>query len=91
MDIELLAEAVHEVWANWMRYMLAQGRIEQSYDIYTMSDAPKEWVMPADKLERWTWQMETPYDDLSEKEKESDREIALQYLQLIEEYQADGA
>ncbi len=83
MDIELMADMVHEVWADWMKYMFEQG--------YVNRFAPNEqWVMPTEFYKRWTRQTNTPYNELTEKEKGSDREIALRYLQLIEEYQADG-
>ena len=81
MDIELMADMVHEVWANWMKYMFSQG------STYGIDGCKKwEWIMPAEKYERWSRQMNTPYRELTEKEKESDREIALRYLELIEEW-----
>ena len=83
MNIELLADMVHEVWANWMKYMFEQGHVNRQ-------PPNEQWVMPTDSLEHWTRQMNTPYSELSEKEKKSDREIALRYLELIERYQAYG-
>lgn len=41
------------------------------------------WTMPADKVSRWTRQAKTPYDELSEKERESDREQVRRFGHLI--------
>jgi hypothetical protein len=39
--------------------------------------------IPADLVRRWTKQMDTPYTDLTEPEKESDREQVRRYLPTI--------
>ena len=71
-SIEELADLVHEIWADWMKYMFSKG-------IHHMG----RWTMPSDLRQRWMRQMVTPYEELSEKEKESDREIALRILKLV--------
>ena len=40
-------------------------------------------LMPQDKLERWQRQMNTPYENLSEQEKESDRKEADRTIEAI--------
>ena len=70
-QIEELADLVHEIWADWMKYMFSKGRFEGV------------WIMPQTLRIRWQRQMNTPYEELSEKEKESDREIALRILELV--------
>jgi hypothetical protein len=40
-------------------------------------------VIPAELVARWTKQMDTSYSELSEHEKESDREQVRRYLPLI--------
>ncbi|MFC8731183.1 hypothetical protein ACFT5B_01820 [Luteimicrobium sp. NPDC057192] len=40
-------------------------------------------MIPADLATRWAAQVETPYAELSEQEKDSDREQVRQYLPLI--------
>lgn len=40
-------------------------------------------LIPADLVERWERQIDTPYASLSENEKESDREQVYSYLPLI--------
>jgi hypothetical protein len=40
-------------------------------------------MIPADLVQRWQKQIDTPYAELSEKEKESDREQVRRYVPLI--------
>jgi len=77
--VEAMADEVHQVWANWMVYMFNQGHVDlvHSYQIGA-------WVMPPEKVERWHRQMTTPYDQLSESEKVSDREIAQKYIAIYQ-------
>ena len=63
-DMEFQADIEHEIWSSWMRYMFTCG---------TFND-DGTWTMPADKVERWQLQMDTAYSELTEREKESDRE-----------------
>ena len=70
---ETVADLCHEQWSHWVRYMLSQGEVQPD----------GTWVMPADKLERWTRQMETPYSDLSESEQDSDRREADKFLAVL--------
>lgn len=69
---EALAEYAHEAWAGWMRHMLgiwnAGGGSFGTWDSYTA------W---------WTRQMNTPYADLPEAEKDSDRAEADKMLALV--------
>jgi hypothetical protein len=63
---ELLAAYAHNAWSRWMRYVFEQG-IEQSDGV----------LIPHALVERWKRQMETPYEQLPEDEKASDREEAV--------------
>jgi hypothetical protein len=66
-EIERVAEIQHnDIWSHWMKYMFTQGEL----------DKEGNWIIPKEKVERWKRQMNTPYVDLTEKEKESDREQA---------------
>lgn len=73
---EQMAELAHEVWVGWMQYMFSQGRNPHN-------EPDGCWVMPPDKVKRWTRQMNTPYSELTEAEKTSDREIAQRYLDIL--------
>ena len=63
-DMELQADVEHEIWSSWMRYMFTCGTINDD----------GTWTMPKGKVERWQRQMKTPYSELTEREKDSDRE-----------------
>lgn len=63
---EELAAYAHEAWAGWMRYLFSKCLKE--------SDGVK---IPQALVDRWTRQMQTPYAELPENEKESDRVEAL--------------
>lgn len=71
--VDTLAAIEHERWAHWQRYMhdkatkLADGSI----------------VISPDLVAQWERQMDTKFADLSEKEKESDREQVQKYLPTI--------
>jgi len=74
--LELLADGQHEIWSHWMKYMFTCGE----------RDTIGNWVMPQEKVVRWTTQMETPYSELSEREKLSDREMALRIVSTFREF-----
>lgn len=46
--------------------------------------------MDDDNLERWDRQADTPYSELTEKEKDSDRKWADQVLQVIDKHLNEG-
>ena len=71
--IEELAAIEHERWAHWQRYLHSQGSMRGDGSI----------VLPADLVARWERQIATRYDELSEEEKQSDREQVMKYLPLI--------
>lgn len=71
--LEMFAATEHERWAHWQRYLHDQCR--------PLSDG--SLVIPAELVQRWTTQMSTPYLELSEKEKESDREQVRKYLPIL--------
>lgn len=69
---EMLAKATHEMWAHWMRYLFSRAAFQYG----------QAWINSAD-VERWTRQMKTPYEELHESEKDSDRDIADRFLLSI--------
>lgn len=74
--IERLADIEHQRWADWQRWCHTILRDN--------NPSPEQ----GDILERWDRQIETPYSELSEKEKQSDREQVMRYLPIIEAYYA---
>ena len=70
---EPLADVSHDIWSHWMRWMFTTGAFNDD----------GTWTMPAALVERWKRQMETSYTELTEREKDSDREQADKILTVI--------
>ena len=73
---EVLAKVQHEIWSHWMKYLFSlcpevEGSVMETRYI------------PHDLVERWTYQMNTPYSELSEKEKDSDRDQAKKVIDAL--------
>ena len=71
---EELAAYAHEAWSGWMRYMFKKG---------TILKRKADFVLPSEFVLRWIRQMNTPYSELPENEKESDRKEADEILRII--------
>ena len=70
---ELLADYAHRAWAGWMEYLFLKGKMN--------SDG--SFTIERDSVDRWKRQAGTPYCDLPDKEKTSDRVEADEMLELI--------
>ncbi len=68
--VELLADIEHERWANWQSYLhsklyeIDDNRVSLNHHLK---------ILPTELYDRWERQIKTPYSQLSEPEKESDR------------------
>jgi hypothetical protein len=71
--LEELSAIEHARWAHWQRYMHGKGLKQEDGSL----------VLPKALVERWERQMSASYAELSEREKESDREQVRKYLPLI--------
>ena len=71
--VEELAKVEHARWAHWQKYVHTQ--CEQLED--------GRLAIPAHLVERWERQIETPYEQLSDEEKKSDREQVAKVLPVI--------
>lgn len=71
--LEQLAAAEHERWAHWQRYMHSKA----------IRNSDGSLTIPAELVSRWERLMETPYAELTEDERESDREQVQRYLPLL--------
>jgi len=78
--IEQLAAIEHERWADWQKYMHSKGGLVGEVGTYSTGDL----ILPSVLVEQWERQIATPYAELSEKEKDSDREQVDRYWPLIE-------
>lgn len=72
---ERLADVQHAIWAHWTRWQFSVCQRNEDGSL----------TIPAPLVERWTRQMGTPYADLSEREKDSDREQADKVLAVLRE------
>lgn len=73
--VEKLAAIEHERWSHWQRYMHSKGKLQ----------ADGSLIIPEELVKHWERLIETPYNVLTEKEKESDREQVRRYLPTIAE------
>lgn len=75
--IEQLADAEHASWARWMAYLFSRcDRL----------GADEALTIPADLVKRWRRQTDTPYADLSEREKQSDRDEVAHIVPVIKQH-----
>lgn len=77
---EQLAEYAHEAWSGWMRYLF-----EKTIEV---GDGCEE--IQREQVERWKRQMNTPYSELPENEKESDRQEADKMLAILKAEKCDS-
>jgi hypothetical protein len=71
--VEQLAAIEHERWAHWQQYVHDQCERQDDGSL----------VIPAELAARWQVQIETPYAELTEREKDSDREQVRRYLPVV--------
>lgn len=72
---ERLAALAHQQWSGWMTYLLTK-----------VKEGPEgTLIVPAPLVARWRRQMETPYDQLPETEKDSDRVEADRMLAVLDD------
>lgn len=80
------AELAHDVWAAWMKYMFDQGYfVTENVAIRGQMVNERRWIMPQDKVARWTRQMNTPFWELPESERASDYSIAERFMEVFNE------
>lgn len=72
--IEATSELMHDIWSRWWLYVMAKAKINKKGEL----------VIPQTYTERWNRQLQTPYMQLSEAEKESDRKLAYEILSLVD-------
>lgn len=70
-DLEFLADKTHRVWSHWMQHFLSKFSKDFCGKAKTVTV-----TIPMSVYNRWIRQMHTPYQKLSDKEKQSDRTVA---------------
>jgi len=77
---EALAAYAHDAWSGWLRHML--------------SFSDDNGKLSQEKVDRWIRQMNTPYSELPEEERESDRReakaIISVFMNNVDEEEGDG-
>lgn len=71
-----LAAYAHEAWAGWMRYLFSKSTLNLDGSV----------TIPREFAERWLRQMTTPYDELPENEKQSDRDEAEKIQEIVKRH-----
>lgn len=71
--LEPLAAIEHERWAHWQEHLHSQ----------CSKNIDGSLTIPHELVERWERQMRMPYHNLSQKEKDSDKEQVKKYLDFI--------
>lgn len=75
-DREALAAVIHDIWAHWMEHLFSVGHVNPLDNSVRLS---------TDSVFHWRKQMETPYTQLSEREKDSDRHQADKIIAVLKE------
>jgi hypothetical protein len=73
--VERLAAIEHERWAHWQQYLHNQCERQEDGSL----------TIPVELVARWQAQIGAPYAELSEREKNSDREQVRRYLDVLVE------
>ena len=73
-----LAAYAHKAWSGWMKYMFARSKFNDDGTI----------TIPADLVERWTRQANTPYEDLPAEEQLSDVAEAHKMIAIFDDWTA---
>ena len=72
---EEVADLAHKQWSGWMEYMFSKAPLNEDCS----------WTMPIEFVERWQRQMTTGYANLTEKERDSDRNEADKFIAILGE------
>ena len=73
---EILAKLMHKIWSKWITYLFA----------VSVRNADGSVTIPVARVNKWVKQMETEYEELTEEEKNSDRNIAQVVIGEIKDY-----
>ncbi len=80
--VETIADFFHMNWSHWMKYLYT--KLEQYDSTGGFKDYDEDdFLMDRSDYDHWKRQMNTPYAELSEKEKDSDREWSVKLLELL--------
>jgi len=78
---EKLAAIEHERWGDWQKYM--HSKCVKVIDVNGVEEI-REVTIPVELYKQWERQINTEYKDLTEAEKDSDREQVKRYWDLLD-------
>ena len=78
--MEQLADIEHQRWADWQKYLHSKTKPYDDYLDYG------DMIIDVDDFNHWEDQIKTPYKDLTEKEKQSDRNQVARYSPIIKQF-----
>ena len=76
--LEILSDLEHEQWISWVEYII---------DAYELDDGSLS--IPKEKVNKWLKLMNTSYEELTEEEKDEDREFGQKVLDVVLDYIGD--
>lgn len=77
------ADLEHDRWARWQKYFFSHCQFKPQGEVGGMDDRYVYFALPKDLYEMWVRKIKTPYAELTEQEKESDRKETRNYLPLV--------
>lgn len=80
--IEALAAIEHQRWSDWQKYVHEKALPLNPAE----PERPRDAWLSARDIEHWERLIATPYADLPEHSKQSDRDQVMRYLPLIVEF-----
>ncbi len=86
---EELASLCHVQWSGWMQHLFSKCDATMPIVLSALEDG--SLIIPAEYVKNLRKQMRTPYSELSEIEKDSDRKEADRFLAIIEIAEPEGA
>jgi hypothetical protein len=82
--VENGAEIEHTRWSKWQSYFFSKCEIKPQGHVGGMDDRYMYFALSNDLYQRWVRQINTPYSELSEEEKESDRREVRSYNAILD-------
>jgi hypothetical protein len=76
-----LAEAAHDGWSGWMKFLFAQ-----THEVGGTMAHPPDTAINAEKVKRWRRQMNTEFKELPPGEQASDYTEADRYIAVIRKH-----
>ncbi len=71
--IDNLADIEHDRWSHWQKYMHQKGERQPDGSL----------LISADLVAQWDRQIQTPFAELTDDEKESDRDQVRKYIPVV--------